>query len=637
MGHRYPNDTGVEREEREERGEEGGGPRRWLRGLFVVEEPDSELVGQAPPVPIRQIFARFWPYTRGLRKWLPVTLLFIALDPVLDAVGIWLFKLLVDEVLVPRDFDPFLPLAVAYIVLTLLSGAVSFADDVLSEWVGQRFVLSLRTDLFRHLQRLSLNFFDRRQLGDVLTRLTGDVQAIESFVLSGLAEAISSVLRLVVFVGVLLYLRWDLTLVALLVAPLFWVVARHFARLLKQASRERRRRSGSITAVAEESLGNVALVQSYNREGWELARFRRENLAKFRADMTAVRLQAFFSPLIDALELLGGLLVIGLGAWHLSRGELTLGGLLAFVAFLTQLYSPIRDLGRLANTVYAASAAAERVIEVLDERPAVVELPDARRPGRARGLVDVESLTFNYPGTARPALASVSFQARPGETLALVGASGAGKSTLAKLLLRFYDPTEGRIRVDGYDLRELNLEWLRENVAVLLQETLVFDGTVRDNIAYGRPDATEAEIIEAARAADAHEFIRALPDGYDTVLGQRGRLLSGGQRQRVAIARAMIRDAPILLLDEPTTGLDAEASQRILEPLRRLMRGRTTIVISHNLLTVTEADQIVVLEHGRVVETGRHAELLAANRGYAQLYRIHAASHDGIHPSLERP
>lgn len=335
-------------------GRAGEGRWQWLRGLFVLGEPDSALVAQAPPVPVGHIFARFWPYTRGLRRWLAVTLVFIAVGPVLDAAGIWLFKLVVDEVLVPRDFDRFLPIAVAYVVLTLLDGAVSFADSVLSEWTGQRFVLSLRSDLFRHLQRLSLSFFDRRQLGDVLTRLTGDVQAIESFVLSGLADAISSVLRLVVFVGVLLYLRWDLTLIALLIAPLFWVVTRRFSRLLKHASREIRRRSGSITAVAEESLGNVALVQSHNRQDWELARFRRENLAKFRADMTATRLEALFSPLIDTLELLGGLLVIGLGAWQLSRGQLTLGGLIAFLAYLAQLYSPIRDLGRLANTVYAA-------------------------------------------------------------------------------------------------------------------------------------------------------------------------------------------------------------------------------------------------------------------------------------------
>lgn len=309
-----------------------------------------------------------------------------------------------------------------------------------------------------------------------------------------------------------------------------------------------------------------------------------------------------------------------------GAGQLTLGGLLVFLALISKLYGPLRDLSHLSNTFYAASASAERIIELLDQRPQVVEAAGARRLGHARGDVEFEGVSFRYPGTSRWALADVSFRAGPGETMALVGASGAGKSTVAKLQLRFYDPDQGTVRIDGTDLRDLRLSEVRDSVAVVLQETLVFHGTVRENIAYGRPEATEADIVAAARAADAHAFIRLLPEGYDTVVGQHGRTLSGGQRQRLAIARAMIRNAPVLLLDEPTTGLDARSGRRIMEPLRRLMAGRTTIVISHNLLTVRDATHIVVLDHGRVVERGAHEDLLAHGGAYAQLHRLNAVT-----------
>lgn len=601
-----------------------GAVRTALRRLLSAAEGSDEVVAAAPAVPVREVFRRFWPYTRGGRRWLLPILAFSVVGPAMDAAQIWMFKLVVDDVLVPRHLAALLPIALVYLGLTLGIGLVDFADAMVSTWVGERFVLNLRSEVFRHIQGLSLGFFERRRLGDLLYRVTGDVDSVETFLLSGVANALYYVIQLGVFVGLLVYLQWDLTLIALVIAPAFWLAARHFSRRIKAASRERRRRGGAISAVTEEVFGNIALVQAYNRQGWEHHRFQRENLGRYRAAMASTRIRGVYTPLVELIEVVGALAVIALGTWKLAQGQLTLGGLLVFLALLSRLYQPIRDLSRLTNTFYSASASAERIIELLDQRPQVPLPAHPRRIGWARGRVEFDEVAFRYPGAERPALSGVSFEAAPGETLAVVGASGAGKSTAAKLLLRFYDPDRGAVRFDGIDLRELRPDELRANIAVVLQETLVLQGTVRENIGYGRPDATEEEIVAAARAADADEFVRGLPDGYDTDIGRGGLLLSGGQRQRLAIARAMVRDAPLLILDEPTTGLDAESGRRIMEPLRRLMAGRTTIVISHNLLTVRDATRILVLDQGRVAESGGHEELLEHGGIYARLHRLNA-------------
>jgi ABC-type multidrug transport system fused ATPase/permease subunit len=465
-----------------------------------------------------------------------------------------------------------------YVGLTVVAGVLGFFDDFLANWIGERFLLDLRTRVLRPPAGLSLDFFDRRGLGDLISRLTGDIASIEAFVPlrrdgRDLLHPPDRLLSAALF-----YLQWDLALISLVVAPLFWLAAKRFSRLIKIASREKRRRSGSISSVAEESLSNAALVQAYGQETAEVERFHRENEGSYHAEMASVRLKALYSPLIDLIELSGALLVIGLGTWELSgppdaRRPARLHDL------PDQLYSPVRGMSRLINRIHSASASAERIIEMLDQKPSVVESSRAVGLGAPRaGWSSTTSLPLS--GDRRNAVSGVSVSVEPGEVLALVGPSGAGKSTLAKLLLRFYDPHFGRILLDGEDLRGLMLGSVRDNVALLLQETLVFDGTIYENIAYGRRGATCDQVEAAALAADADDFISALPDGYDTEIGQKGRRAVG----RAASAdRDRQGDGPRRPGADPGRA-DDRSRRRVGEPdhgaAEAVMGGRTTIVIS---------------------------------------------------------
>jgi ABC-type multidrug transport system fused ATPase/permease subunit len=567
------------------------------------------------------MFACFWPYARPYRRWLVVALVFVVLVPVLDTVAVWLFKVLVDDVLAPHDFAAFPRLAASYLVITLANGGMRFGENYLTVRTGELFLADVRVALYRHLHELPLDFFAKRPLGDVLSRLTSDVSAIEGVVLSGATSMVSYGLRILLFGGALIVLSWQLALVGAVVAPIFWMVSRAVSRRVKDASRVARRRLGTLAGAAEEGLTNTSVVRAYNRQDAELARFVRHNEGVVQAQLRATRVRSLLTPVGDVLELIGLLLVIGIGTWELSQGRMTLGDLLVFMAYFGQLYSPLRGVGRLSNSLSSASASAERLLEVLELRPAVRERTAPVELTTVRTDVVLDGVRFRYPGEDVDVLAGVHLTIAAGQTVAIVWSSGAGKSTIAMLLLRHYDPYAGQLRLDGVDLRDLKLSRLRDLVCVLGQESLVFDGTIAENVRWSRPDADDAQFAKAVAAAGLGGIARDLPHGLATRVGQRGLMLSGGQRQRVAIARAMLRDAPVLLLDEPTTGLDPVSAAQLQAPLRRLMAGRTTIVITHHLASVADADVIVVLDRGRIVEQGSHLRLRISNGAYERLYR----------------
>ncbi|MCL6668368.1 ABC transporter ATP-binding protein [Streptomyces panaciradicis] len=568
---------------------------------------------------VRAAFGRFWPLTRGDRGWLVTIVACVIVSAIAETASILLFAELTDNALKAGSLSAFWGPAGAWLGVAALGALVGYLGNSLATWTAERFVLRLRAGVFRHVQDLPPHFFQRHRQGDLVERLTGDVEAIEQLVVSGVVGTVSAAFSAVFYACAALYLRWDLALATFVLAPLFLLAARRFSGRIKAASQDERVADGAITSVVEESLGNIVLTQAYNRRADEERRLDREARAWMRASVRGARLSEMYEQFVEVVETLCVLAVIGLGVWEISAGRMTLGQLLAFAAFIGYLYPPVRSLGQLGLTLTAATAGAERLNEILDARPAVTDPARPAAEWPVRGWVGFHQVSFRYPESRRASLRDVTFSAGPGELVIVTGASGAGKSTLSKLLTRFYDPAQGVITLDGVPLTDLSLRFLRENVALLPQETLILNGTIRENIACGRPGASDEEIRRAAREAAADNFITALPEGYDTPIAPGTAALSGGQLQRIAIARAMLRAAPVLVLDEPTAGLDAVAARQVVTPLRKLMAGRTTIMITHDLTLAPDADRILVVDRGRLVETGTHPELLARGGAYAAL------------------
>ncbi|SEL95291.1 ATP-binding cassette, subfamily B [Nonomuraea pusilla] len=607
---------------------------RWLRwpplvGLVVVDPPqESRRLSRrlslslsaeneralAPAVTVRRTFREFWPDTRGLRRFFVAGVVLAILAALCEVAAIRLFGYITDTVLATRDLSAFWSPALLWLGLATLAGLTSFVGTYVTALGAERFLLGLRDRVFAHIQTLSPDFTENRRLGDVMARLTDDIQAIEQLVGSGPVRALTTLASAVFFAGAALFLRWDLALITLALVPAFLLVSKLFAARFRNAAARERFSNGAMNSVIEEGLANQALVQAYNQQRAESDRLHAEGSSWLRANMSQAWLSGLYGPAVKVIETVCLIVILGVGAWEIAEGRLTLGGLLAFAAYLALLYPAVQNIGELALNVSEAAAGSDRVMEVLQARPSVTDSPDAAPlVSRARGRVEFENVGFQYPGRPRPVLRDVSFVAEPGDLLVVTGPSGAGKSTLAKLLLRFYDPDQGAILLDGADIRTLRRDSLRDAVTVLHQETLLFSGTVRENIAYGRPGASSEDVVRAAELAGAHEFILRLPQGYDTPVGQRGRLLSGGQRQRIGIARAILRDTPVLVLDEPMTGLDEVTAARIMEPMRRLMHGRTTILITHDLRHLPEDARVIALEPARASGGLRLKRLPAAH------------------------
>jgi len=568
---------------------------------------------------VREAFRRFWPLTRGDRKWLVAIVACVVVSALAETAAILLFAELTDTALKAGSLSAFWGPAGAWLGVAVLGALVGYLGNSLATWTAERFVLRLRAQVFRHIQDLPPHFFQQHRRGDLVERLTGDVEAIEQMVVSGVVGTVAAAFSAVFYSAAALYLRWDLALATFVLAPLFLFAARRFSGRVKEASQDERVADGAITSVVEESLGNVVLTQAYNRRRDEEKRLDREARAWMRASVRGARLSEMYEQFVEVVETLCVLAVIGLGVWEISADRMTLGQLLAFAAFIGYLYPPVRNLGRLGLTLTAATAGAQRLNEILDVRPSVDDPAVPVPAWPVSGWLGFHDVGFRYPTAHRDSLTDVSFSAAPGELVIITGPSGAGKSTLSKLATRFYDPSSGVITLDGVPLTHLNLEFLREQVALLPQEMLILNGTIRENIGAGRPGASDEEIEQAARAAAAHDFVAALPEGYDTEIAPGTAALSGGQLKRITIARAMLRAAPVLILDEPTAGLDSVSARQVVQPLRRLMSGRTTIMITHDLTLAPDADRILVVDSGHLVETGTHAELVAHRGVYAQL------------------
>ncbi len=510
-------------------------------------------------------------------------------------------------------------IVVGVLFLALFKGIFSYFQRYLTSYLGQRVVTNLREEVFQHLQRMSVGFLEAQRTGELIARITSDVGQIQNIVSSGVISLLSNSLMLVGIITAVLLINWRLALITLTVLPLIIYVVSKAGHRIRGISHRVQEKIADLTAVLQETFSGIRVVKAFTMEKHEAKRFARENEANFNANMKSAQAIAFLTPTVEILYVVGLALVLWYGGLEVLQGRLTTGRLVTFFTYIGMLGTPITSLTNTFNTFQQALAGADRLFEILDSKEDLQDKPSAIVLPEIRGEVEFANVSFGYrPG--QEILSGINLKVAPGEIVALVGPSGAGKTSLVNLIPRFYVPTSGTVLVDGYDIRDVKIATLRRQIGLVPQETILFGVSIRENIAYGRPEATEEEIVAAAKMANAHEFITALPDGYETLAGERGSQLSGGQKQRIAIARALLRNPRILILDEATSALDTEAERLVQEALERLLKGRTTFIIAHRLSTVQGADKIVVLSRGKIVEVGTHEQLLQAHGLYAKMH-----------------
>jgi subfamily B ATP-binding cassette protein MsbA len=509
----------------------------------------------------------------------------------------------------------------AVLAIAVLDAVCSYAEKYLTTSVGQWVTHDLRRTLYSHIQRLSLAYHDEKRTGDLISTVTSDIDSIQSFITSGLLGVLINLITLFGMIGVMFYLNWRFTLIALSISPVLFVIVYTYTRRIKKASRAVRKKESEIVSVIEEVFGSIRVVKAFAREDYELRRMEEESLEGVEIALRARSLKAKLAPAVQILVAIGTFLVLWFGARMVLNGSLSAGSLVVFILYLGKMYKPMQELSKMTDSYSKALVGYERIEEILETENDVKDTRGARTAPRFKGEVEFDRVTFSYSDDA-PVLDDVSFKIRAGQVVAFVGPTGAGKTTIISLIPRFYDPKSGVVKIDGADIKRYKQRSLRHQISFVLQETVLFHGPIWQNIAYGKPGASRAEILRAAELANATEFIDRMPDGYNTIVGERGMTLSGGQRQRIAIARAIIRNTPILVLDEPTSGLDAGSEKLVGEALDRLMDGKTTIMIAHRLSTIRNADVIFVIKDGRIVETGNHEELVSAGGLYSELDHI---------------
>ncbi len=505
----------------------------------------------------------------------------------------------------------------AVLGIATLDAVCSYAEKYLTTSVGQWVTHDLRRALYSHLQRLSLAYHDQKRTGDLISTVTSDIDSIQSFITSGLLGVLINLITLLGMIGVMLYMNWRFTLIALSVAPFLFAVVYTFTRRIKKAAREVRKKESDIVSIIEEVLGSIRVVKAFSREDYEVKRLDEESLEGVEIALRARSLKAKLAPIVQIIVAVGTCLVL----WFGGRMEVTSGTLVVFIMYLGKMYKPMQELSKMTDSYSKALVGYERIQEVLETDKEVKDLPKAKPAPRLRGKIEFDRVSFSYSPES-PILEDVSFTIEPGQVAAFVGPTGAGKTTIISLIPRFYDPVSGTVKIDGVDVRNFRQQSLRQQISFVLQETALFHGPIWQNIAYGKPEARRGEIVRSAELANATEFIERMPDGFNTVVGERGMTLSGGQRQRIAIARALIRNTPILILDEPTSGLDASSEKLVVEALERLMHGKTVITIAHRLSTIRAADVIFVIKDGHIVEQGTHDQLVGSGGLYAELERL---------------